>query len=198
MNHGEQNMEWRNEKRHLKDLVPWKGNPRRINKEEAKRLLQSYDEFGQVETIAIGPENEVYNGHQRLSVLLAKYGQKHEVEVRVSSRPLTEMERKKLTVFLHRGTVGEWDWDILANEFEKENLITWGFHEEELGVSFVPPQLEDLKQQFGEPNEKDFWPVIKITVSPETMKVYETLMTKMIGETEGDKFDMLLGLAVRE
>ena len=29
---------------------------------------------------------------------------------------------------------GEWDWDILANEFEMPDLLDWGFKEGELGL----------------------------------------------------------------
>ena len=92
---------WTNERRRLSDLIPWPRNPRQIKSDQAKRLVQSFDEFGQVEPIAIGPGNEVYNGHQRLNVLAQKYGKDYEIEVRVSSRPLEEKEREKLTVFLH-------------------------------------------------------------------------------------------------
>jgi len=129
----------------LKDLQPWSRNPRQINKDQARRLAQSFDEFGQVETIAIGPGNEVYNGHQRLSVLMDKHGGAYEVEVRVSSRPLTEKEREKLTVFLHKGAAGEWNFDTLANEFEVDELVEWGFSPEELGIvpDFQPVGIEE-------------------------------------------------------
>lgn len=76
---------WTNARRKLKDLVPWERNPRQIKTDQAKRLVQSFEEFGQVETIAIGPNNEIYNGHQRLKVLMDKHGPEYEVEVRVSS-----------------------------------------------------------------------------------------------------------------
>lgn len=125
---------WTNETRKLRDLKPWPRNPRQINKDQARRLSESFDEFGQVETIAVGPDNEVYNGHQRLSVLLSKHGKDYEVEVRVSSRALTEKEREKLTVFLHKGAAGEWNFDVLANEFEVDDLVNWGFSPEELGI----------------------------------------------------------------
>lgn len=54
---------WTNERRRLRDLVPWEHNPREINKREAERLGESLAEFGQIQTIAIGPDNEVYDGH---------------------------------------------------------------------------------------------------------------------------------------
>ncbi len=124
-------LHWTNSKRKLSDLTPWPRNPRQIDDAQAERLGESWDEFGQVETLAVGPDGEVYNGHQRLAVLAEKYGASYEVDVRVASRALTEKEREKLTVVLHRGAVGEWDWNLLA-DFDEVELIDWGFDEEEL------------------------------------------------------------------
>lgn len=143
---------WTNETRRLDELQPWPRNPRQINKDQAKRLAQSFDEFGQVETIAIGPGNEVYNGHQRLAVLMDKHGGAYKVEVRVSSRPLTEKEREKLTVFLHKGAAGEWNFDTLANEFEVDELVEWGFSPSELGINTDP--LPEFKE-YTEDMEKE-------------------------------------------
>lgn len=125
---------WTNEKRRLGELIPWERNPRQINREQAERLAESFDEFGQVEPIAVSPTNDIYNGHQRLKVLMAKHGADFEVEVRVSSRALTEKEREKLTIYLHKGAAGEWDFDALANEFDLDELLDWGFSEHELGI----------------------------------------------------------------
>ena len=36
-------------------------------------------------------------------------------------------------MFLHRGTVGEWDFDLLAT-FDADELLSWGFKEFELGM----------------------------------------------------------------
>ena len=133
---------WTTEQRKLSDLVPWPRNPRQIRKDEAERLADSLDQFGQVDTIAIGPEDEVYNGHQRINVWAAEHGADFEVEVRVASRALSEKEREKLTVYLHKGASGEWDFDILANEFELDELLEWGFEEAELGMGFDPDSVE--------------------------------------------------------
>lgn len=136
-------LSWTTERRKLSDLVPWPRNPRQINREQAKRLEQSFDEFGQVETIAIGPGGEVYNGHQRLNVLAAKYGQSYEVEVRVASRALSEKEREKLTVYLHKGAAGEWNWDELAN-WDMPDLLDWGFNEKDLHINDEILDLDKL------------------------------------------------------
>jgi hypothetical protein len=92
--------------------------------------------FGQVETLAIGPQNELYNGHQRLSVLAGQYGMDYEVDVRVASRELTERERQQLTVYLHRGATGDFDFSELANWGIEDDLLAWGFSPEELGFDF--------------------------------------------------------------
>ena len=156
---GQGGIVWTNEKRRLGDLIPWPRNPRQIKKAEARRLVESVDEFGQVETLAIGPGNDIYNGHQRLNVLMAEHGPDLMVDVRVSSRPLSEKEREKLTVLLHRGAAGSWDFDLLANEFDADELIEWGFEAGELGLGVdggsgddAEPQLdraEELRQVWG-------------------------------------------------
>ena len=125
---------WTDEKRKLGDLLAWPRNPRQIDRKQAKRLAESFDEFGQVEPLAIGPANEVYNGHQRLNVLMQQYGPDAEFDVRVASRALTEKEREKLTIYLHKGAAGTWDMDILADQFEVDDLLAWGFEPFELGI----------------------------------------------------------------
>lgn len=132
---------WTNTTVKLSDLRPWKRNPRRINAKEADRLGQSFDEFGQVETIAIGPDNEVYNGHQRLTVLLKKHGPNYEIEARQSSRALTEKQREKLTVYLHRGAAGEWDIDALAG-WDVNELVEWGFGADEVAGWGEPKETQ--------------------------------------------------------
>lgn len=125
---------WTNERRKLADLIPWEHNPRTINNAQAERLVDSVETFGQVETLAVGPGNELYNGHQRLSVLAGQYGMDHEVDVRVASRSLTKRERQQLTVYLHKGAAGEWSFEELANWGINDDLLTWGFAPEELGI----------------------------------------------------------------
>ena len=133
---------WTNEKRRLGDLIPWPRNPRMIKQDQGKRLVQSLEEFNQVEPIAIGPGNVLYNGHQRLNVWAAEHGEDLEVDVRVASRPLTEKEREKLTVYLHKGAAGEWDFDLLS-EFNVDELLEWGFKPFELGIqSDIDPNAE--------------------------------------------------------
>jgi len=124
---------WTAQKIRLGDLTPWERNPRRISVEAGRRLRESFKEFGQVETIAIGPTGEVYNGHQRLKELIHEFGGDFEVDARVSSRVLTEKEREKLTIYLHKGAAGDWDYEMLAGQFDLGELReSWGTEEGQL------------------------------------------------------------------
>jgi len=154
---------WTTERRRLGDLIPWPINPAQIKEAAAKRLIESLDEFGQVQTLAISPDNEIYDGHQRQLVWGAaqKYGQDYEVDVRVSSRKLTEDERKKLVIYLRKGAVGEFDFDILANNFELDDLLEWGFERSELDLDlWMPEPPEDPGAQMDKAEElREKWGV---------------------------------------
>lgn len=121
---------WRNETRRLDDLRPRKDNPRQIKRKQAEKLLESWDKFDQVHQITINPSGIILDGHQRYHVLLAAYEDPGmEVDVRVASRELTRKEWQELVVVLHESSVGEWDWDALANwdGIDLEDLSGWGF-----------------------------------------------------------------------
>lgn len=123
---------WVNIRVKLGDLKPWALNPRHITKKQAERLAASFDSFGQVETVAVSPSLDVYNGHQRLSVLHKLHGPDYEIDARQASRPLTDDERRKLVIYLHAGAVGGWDWDSLSS-WPSDSLMQWGFDGDLLG-----------------------------------------------------------------
>jgi hypothetical protein len=157
-----QQMLWTNEKRKLSDLKPWERNPRQIKDKQAKLLAESFSDFGQVETIAISANGDIYNGHQRLSVLAGKYGMDYEVDVRVSSRDLTEKERERLTVYLHRGATGEWDFDELAN-WDMSDLLTWGFEESDFPFDVAPATDGEWGDALNKLPDEDRAPFQQIT-----------------------------------
>lgn len=116
----------------LSSLTPWERNPKRISKSHARRLLELWERLGQFQTVAIGPAGEVYDGHQRLSVLKAAFGGAYEVKALRAERALSEDERAELVISAHSGTVGTWDWDALAG-WDAGQLQGWGFDAETLG-----------------------------------------------------------------
>jgi ParB family chromosome partitioning protein len=116
---------WTNTRVRLGDLKPWADNPRMSSKAQAKRLLTSFEKFGQVQTVAVDPACNVLDGHQRLSALLTIHGKDYELDARQSNRPLTEKEQQELVISLHAGAVGSWDWQAISS-WDSDDLQSWG------------------------------------------------------------------------
>lgn len=141
---------WTNDTRRLSDLVPWEHNPKRMTKKQADGLRLSIERFGFAVPFLVSPDNELYDGHQRQTLMgaIKEYGPNAVVDVRVSSRPLTDDERRELVVRLKQNQAG-WDFDMLPNLYEKEELIEWGFELEELGM-FEGVQSPEEFGEYGE------------------------------------------------
>jgi DNA modification methylase len=123
-------MKWHIETRKVCELIPDEHNPRVLTKKGLKDLRTSVEKFGLAEPIVINTDNMIIGGHGRAKVL----PNDAEVEVYVPERQLTKEEYKELNVRLNKNIAGEWDFDILANEFEIEDLLGYGFDEKDLKI----------------------------------------------------------------
>lgn len=115
----------------LADLIPTENNPRQIKKDDFERLRKSVESFPQmlnIREIVVDENNRILGGHQRVKALLAN-GEK-EVNVKVVEG-LSEEEKRE---FVIRDNIqnGEWDFDVLANEWDDLPLDDWGI---ELGTN---------------------------------------------------------------
>lgn len=86
-------------------------------------------------------KNTIVGGHQRVKVWQS-IGNTTVPTVEVN---LSLKEEQELNIRLNRNQ-GEFDFDILANMFEVEDLIDWGFETWELGVTAEPEQ-NDLSKE---------------------------------------------------
>jgi ParB family chromosome partitioning protein len=123
----------------LGDLIPWGDNPKYSTREDAKRLLETEQEFGQPIPFCVSPYLEgstvnCYDGHQRDSAWRTAYGDDFVVWAMQSDRHLTEAERKRFVLRMHNAH-GQWNWDDLsgwqtddltAGWFNDETLSGWG------------------------------------------------------------------------
>ena len=118
----------------INSLNPAEYNPRQINNKQYEDLKASMEKFGCVDPIIINinPErlNVVVGGHQRLRILRELGAEK----VPTVSVNLSEEDERELNVRLNKSG-GEWDMDILANEFDIVDLKEWGFKDIELGFN---------------------------------------------------------------
>lgn len=133
---------WTLEKRKISSLKDHPKNPRKLSKHDAEHLKKSLEKFGLADKPIITKEGLIIGGHQRKRIL-KKMGFK-EVECWVPERDLSQDEVDELNIRLNRN-LGEWDFDKLANEWNFEDLINWGFTEAEFDVdgSFVPKENEE-------------------------------------------------------
>ena len=114
----------------IKDLKLATYNPRQISTKQYKDLKASIEKFSLVDPIIINKDLTVIGGHQRLKVCKEL---KH-VEIDCVVLDLSKEEERELNIRLNKSG-GEFDMDILANEFDVENLVDWGFKHVELGLN---------------------------------------------------------------
>jgi len=153
---------WHNEKRKIKDLVPYVANPRQITDKQAKDLKASLDKFGLAEPITINTDNTIIGGHQRKKILenLVGVDPDYEVDVWVPDRELSIDEMRELNVRLNKNVAG-WDFDTLANNFELDDLLDWGFEKSDLDLDlWMPDPPEDAEPQIDRAEElREIWGV---------------------------------------
>lgn len=143
---------WHNEKRKIKDLVPYVANPRQITDKQAKDLKASLDKFGLAEPITINTDNTIIGGHQRKKILenLVGVDPDYEVDVWVPDRELSIDEMRELNVRLNKNQ-GQWDFDVLANNFELDDLLEWGFEKSDLNLDmYYAPEFDEYDESIAD------------------------------------------------
>lgn len=136
-------IEWHLEKRLLKDLKPHPKNPRQLTKDQERALSTSISKYGLSEKPIINTDGTIIGGHQRLNIL--KKQKVKEVECWVPHRELNSDEVDELCIRLNRNH-GEFDYDVLANEWSVVDLLDWGFRAEELEL-IDPDEVESKEKQ---------------------------------------------------
>ena len=121
----------------INDLTDYYKNPRQLTEKQFNQLKKSLDKFGMIDKPIVNADsrNTIIGGHQRLNVLRAD--KIDSVECWVPDHELDEKEVEELNIRLNKNT-GEWDFNVLANEFELPDLVEWGFEPFELGVNDEP------------------------------------------------------------
>lgn len=117
-------IEWHIEKRNIKNLKDYFKNPRKITKRQIDHLKHCICKFGLIDKPFINTDNTIIGGHQRIRIL-KKLGY-DEIEVNVPDRLLTEKEVEELNI-RHNNNTGSNDDEILANQFDMDELSEWGF-----------------------------------------------------------------------
>lgn len=100
-------------------------NPRVIKNDKFRKLVKSIKEFPdmlKVRPIVVDDEMTVLGGNMRLRACIE--AELKEVYI-IKVSEFTD-EQKKEFVIKDNSSFGEWDWDLLANEWNIESLSDWG------------------------------------------------------------------------
>ncbi len=108
-----------------KDIKPNPNNPRIIKDDKFKKLVQSIKDFPEMlelRPIVVDSDMVVLGGNMRLKAL-------NEIGVEeipvLMAEDLTEEQKRQFIIKDNVG-FGEWDWDLLGNEWNETELNDWG------------------------------------------------------------------------
>jgi ParB-like chromosome segregation protein Spo0J len=128
----------------ISDIKPNPNNPRVIKDDKFEKLVKSIKEFSKmldIRPIVVNDDMIVLGGNMRLKACKAA-GLKEVPIIRASE--LTEDEQRQ---FIIKDNVsgGEWDWDMLANEWDSEQLDEWGLDVPELKAIDEAEEGDEIK-----------------------------------------------------
>lgn len=144
-------------------------NPRLIKDDKFRKLVKSIQEFPQmleIRPIVVNKDMIVLGGNMRLKAC-QEAGLK-EVPIIIADNLTEEQQRE----FLIKDNVsgGEWDWEILANEWDSDLLEEWG-----LDLKFSSDSSEE-----EEPEEQTFIPTFRFEVTCKTESEKNKLMADLL------------------
>ena len=119
----------------LNEIKPNKDNPRIIKDVKFKKLVKSIKDFPEMlelRPIVVDENLVVLGGNMRTKA--CKEAGLTEVWVDVA-KGLTTQQKEEFIIKDNSG-FGEWDWDILANEWDVDKLNDWGLD--------LPPMFDEV------------------------------------------------------
>lgn len=122
----------------IQEVIPNENNPRFIKDNKFKKLVKSIKEFPEMlklRPIVVNSDMVVLGGNMRLKA--CKEAGLKEVWV-LKADDLTEEQQKEFVVKDNVG-FGEWNWDVLANEWDRQELGDWG-----LEVVLTDEDIEEM------------------------------------------------------
>ena len=146
-------LEWSTVKRKVSDLKKWKSNPRLWKEHDIQEMSKSLETYGYTRLIMVDVNNVIIAGNLCHHVLCLQGKHSQTIEVRTPNRKLTPKEFQKYGLLDNKMAESKWDYEVLANEFNVDDLISVGFSERELGISLSDPI--DMGESVMRPSEYD-------------------------------------------
>ena len=151
-------------------IKPNEENPRFITDAKFKKLVKSIKDFPEMleaRPLVIDEDNVVLGGNMRLKALKAA----GVFEIPVKRVEGWTSEQKKEFIIKDNLGYGEWDWELVANIWEVEEIAEWGLDIPQFGV-------EDLGNPFEAEVSKNI--TFKIEVTCDNQRKQEKLYNELI------------------
>lgn len=149
----------------LKDIKLNPSNPRVIKDNKFKQLVKSIQDFPEmlsIRPVVVNEDMVVLGGNMRLRA--CQEAKLKEVPVIIASE-LTEEQQREFIIKDNVG-FGEWDFEMLANEWDTQELADWGLD--------IPKFPEPLNEEEPETTQRWFLN-IEFETEEEIQKWYEQL-----------------------
>jgi len=156
------------EKVKIEQIIPNKDNPRIIKDYKYRKLVESIKKFPkmlEIRPIVVNDEMVVLGGNMRLKASI-EAGLK-ELFI-INAKDLSEEEQNHF-IIADNVNFGEWDYDMLANEWNTIELIEWG----------VEIPVFDTDESFDIEQKDSFSESVNFTIKCESMAELEELQTKL-------------------
>ena len=157
----------------INQLISAEYNPRQLSQRQYQNLRNSIQRFGLVDPILINVnkdrKNIIIGGHQRVNIAKVLEIKK----VPCVELDLTLEQERELNIRLNQNT-GEWDFDVLADNFDLDELMDFGFEEKDLKL-FDAGYGEEFELPDG---DKEPFRQITFTLSDEQYEVVEATLKK--------------------
>lgn len=120
-------------------------NPRLLTEgafEKLKNSITTFERMMSIRPIVVDENNVILGGNQRFRALLALGYNDVPAEWVIRVDDLTE-DQKKEFVIKDNVPLGQWDFDMLANEWNIEDLESWGVDLPKIGEGDAGDDLSD-------------------------------------------------------
>jgi hypothetical protein len=177
----------------INEIKPNPNNPRLIKDDKFRKLVKSIQEFPEmldIRPIVVNKDNIILGGNMRYKA--CKEAGLKEIPIIIADKLTEEQQREFLIKDNTSG--GEWDWDMIANEWDTDQLEQWGL---DIPIFDKIDEIEDgeeieLTQSVQLEPPKEYILIMAEPNSVDWEEIKEILQLKMVrrgGYKKGSAFD---------
>ena len=174
----------------LSSIKPNPDNPRLIKDEKFHKLVKSLESFGEkmmpLRPIVVDENNIILGGNMRFKALKElKYTEVPEDWIK-STQDMTEAEKREFIIKDNVG-FGDWDFDVLSNEWDSELLNDWGLET----YNYEDIDLDDFFEEAPEQEEAQEKNKIILEYSDEDFEFVNNRFKEIGGSKENIIYNLL-------